>query len=437
MRTARRTGKCPLTWDDAVAEAAADLGREGIWRMRASQDLRRVSMSVDEPNLVSHAGLVAVAELAQWLGVAERIDAHLDLSGTPGQANEGTKAMTVLGGLLAGADSIDDVAVLRTGALPQPFVTRAPSTIGTFLRSFTFGHVRQLDAVARELLGAAWAAGAGPAPGTDVFVDVDSTICEVSGVGKQGAAFGYTKVRGYHPLLATCAGDAAGGGARQLLGARLRGGNAASGRGAGNFVTETLSRLRAALPVDAGGRRGRVTLRADAGFYSRAVVRACRAADARFSLTVRMNPALRAAIAGIRTTGGRRSRTGPPTASSATTRTAPRSPARTSPRSRTPPSPGPRTRSTCGWWCAGCGPRPARSWRWSRCSTTTRSSPTGPVSCSPSRPSTATTPLSSRSSPTSRAPPGWPTCPPAGSPRTPPGSAWSVWPTTWPAGPRR
>lgn len=258
-----------------------------------------MSMSVDEPNLVSHAGLVAVAELAQRLGVAERIDAHLDLSGTPGQANEGTKAMTVLGGLVAGADSIDDVAVLRTGALPQLFVTRAPSTIGTFLRSFTFGHVRQLDAVARELLGAAWAAGAGPAPGADVFVDVDSTICEVYGVGKQGAAFGYTKVRGYHPLLATCAGDAAGGGARQLLGARLRGGNAASGRGAGNFVTETLSRLRAALPVDACGRRGRVTLRADAGFYSRAVVRACRAADARFSLTVRMNPALRAAIAGI------------------------------------------------------------------------------------------------------------------------------------------
>lgn len=106
-------------------------------------------------------------------------------------------------------------------------------------------------------------------------------------------------MRGYHPLLATCAGDAAGGGARQLLGARLRGGNAASGRGAGNFVTETLSRPRAALPVDAGGRRGRVTLRADAGFYSRAVVRACRAADTRFSLTVRMNPALRAAIAGI------------------------------------------------------------------------------------------------------------------------------------------
>src|SRR5512144_1600825 len=132
MRTARRTGKCPLTWDDAVAEAAADLGREGIWRMRASQDMRRVSMSVDEPNLVSHAGLVAVAELAQRLGVAERIDAHLDLSGTPGQANEGTKAMTVLGGLLAGADSIDDVAVLRTGALPQLFVTRAPSTIGPF-----------------------------------------------------------------------------------------------------------------------------------------------------------------------------------------------------------------------------------------------------------------------------------------------------------------
>lgn len=267
--------------------------------MRAWQDLRRVSMSFDEPNLVSHAGLIPMGALAQRLQVAERIDAALDLSTTPGAGNAGTKAMTVIGGLLAGATSIEDLDVVRAGALPEVFDVRAPSTLGTFLRSFTFGHVRQLDAVARRLLVAAWAAGAGPAPGADVFADVDSTICEVYGPTKQGAAFGYTGVRGYHPLLASCAGDGAGGGGRQLLGARLRGGNAAPGRGAGSFVTETLGRLRAALPPDAAGRQGRVTLRADSGFYSRAVVRACRAAAARFSITVRMSPSVRAAIAAI------------------------------------------------------------------------------------------------------------------------------------------
>ena len=221
------------------------------------------------------------------------------LAGSVG-ANSGAKALTVIGSVLAGGDCIDDVDLLRSGALPELFDgVRAPSTVGTWLRALRWGHVRQLDAVARTLLVQAWRAGAGPAAGADVTVDLDSTICEVYGLAKQGAARGYTGVRGYHPLLASCAGDAAGGGATQLLHARLRGGNAGSGRGAGSFVAEVLARLRDALPRDRAGRQGTVTLRADSGFYSREVIRACRRGGARFSVTVRMNPSVRRAIAAI------------------------------------------------------------------------------------------------------------------------------------------
>ena len=267
--------------------------------MQASHELSRVSVSFDEPNLVSHAGLVPVAELAQRLRVGERIDEAVTLTGTAG-ANSGAKALTVIGSVLAGGDCIDDVDLLRSGALPELFDgVRAPSTVGSWLRALRWGHVRQLDAVTRTLLVAAWRAGAGPAPGADVTVDLDSTICEVYGLAKQGAARGYTGVRGYHPLLASCAGDTAGGGATQLLHARLRGGNAGSGRGAGSFVTEVLTRLHDALPANRAGRQGVVTLRADSGFYSRKVIRACRRGNARFSVTVRMNPSVRRAIAAI------------------------------------------------------------------------------------------------------------------------------------------
>jgi len=248
---------------------------------------------------VSHAGLVPVDELAQRLRVGERIDEAVMLTGTAG-ANGGAKALTVIGSVLAGGDCIDDVDLLRSGALPELFDgVRAPSTVGSWLRALRWGHVRQLDAVTRTLLVAAWRAGAGPAPGADVTVDLDSTICEVYGLAKQGAARGYTGVRGYHPLLASCAGDTAGGGATQLLHARLRGGNAGSGRGAGSFVTEVLTRLHDALPANRAGRQGVVTLRADSGFYSRKVIRACRRGNARFSVTVRMNPSVRRAIAAI------------------------------------------------------------------------------------------------------------------------------------------
>ena len=204
----------------------------------------------------------------------------------PGRANVGHKALTLVHSALAGGDSIDDAGALRagsTGAVLGHGVL-APSTLGTFLRSFTWGHARQLDRVSGELLKRAWAAGAGPGE-APVTLDIDSTICETYGTAKQGGVFGHTKVRGYHPLVATVAGTG------DVVHSRLRGGNANSGRGAASFLTETFNRVRAA------GAGGPLTLRADSGFYSGKVVGACRKADVRFSVTVKLNPALRKAIA--------------------------------------------------------------------------------------------------------------------------------------------
>jgi hypothetical protein len=162
----------------------------------------------------------------------------------------------------------------------------APSTLGTFLRSFSFGHVRQLDAVSREMLCRAWGGGLGPGDRA-LTIDMDSTICEVYGLLKQGVGFGYTKVRGYHPLLATRADTG------EVLHSRLRGGSAFTARGAAGFLAETFSRVRHA------GARGLLTLRADSGFYSKAVLTTCRRAGVRFSVTARMDKAIQRAIAAI------------------------------------------------------------------------------------------------------------------------------------------
>ena len=255
--------------------------------MRASHDLDRVSASFDEPNLVPCAGLLPAAVLAQRLDVAGLVDQRLTLARHG--ANSGTKALTVIGAMLAGGDSIDDVAVLRAGALPQLFdLTRAPSTVGTWLRDFRWHNVRQLDAISRELLVRAWSAGAGPADlAAPMMIDVDSTIVPVFGRGKQGAAFGYTKVRGYHPQLATCAETG------QVLFCRLRGGAAGAARGAKSFLTETFSRVRAA------GATGELTLRADSAFYSKVVLHTARKFDVRFSVTARQDKRIRAAIEAI------------------------------------------------------------------------------------------------------------------------------------------
>lgn len=256
--------------------------------MRSSHSLDRLDVTFDDEHAVADAGLMLPATLAQHLKLRELFDEHVDLGDNPGRANVGHKAMTLIHSSLADGDCIDDADALRAGQTAGVLGhdVLAPSTLGTFLRSFSWGHARQLDRVAGELLARAWQAGAGPGD-EPVTVDVDSTICETYGLAKQGGTFGHTKVRGYHPLVAAIAGTG------DVVGCRLRGGNANSGRGAASFLTETFNRVRAA------GAAGQLTLRADSGFYSGNVVGACRTADARFSVTVKLNKALHKAIAAI------------------------------------------------------------------------------------------------------------------------------------------
>jgi hypothetical protein len=256
--------------------------------MRSSHSLDRLEVIFDDNHAVADAGLVLPATLAQHLGLRALIDEGVHLGDAAGRAHVGDKAMTLVHSALAGGDCIDDADALRAGATASVLGHRvaAPSTLGTFLRSFTWGHARQLDKVSAQLLARAWAAGAGPGD-MPVTLDVDSTICETYGLAKQGGVFGHTKVRGYHPLVAVVAGTS------EVVHCRLRGGNANSGRGAASFVTETFTRVRAA------GASGPLTLRADSGFYSAKVVAACRKADVRFSVTVKLHPALRSTIVAI------------------------------------------------------------------------------------------------------------------------------------------
>ena len=226
----------------------------------------RIQIDFDDHRLVANAGLILPATLALRLGLAQLLRKHLDLGGAPGRANTGDKMMTLVASALAGGDCIDDADVLRAGGTARVlgFTTKAPSTLGTFLRSFRWGHVRQLDRVSRELLDRVWKAGAGPgdAPFT---IDLDSTICETYGLAKEGARHhGYTGARGYHPLLAVAAGTG------DVLLARLREGRANTARGAAHFLRETVGRVRYC------GARGQLTVRADSGFYTHAVVAVCR-----------------------------------------------------------------------------------------------------------------------------------------------------------------
>ena len=255
--------------------------------MRASHDLAGVSASFDEPNLLPCAGLLPAAVLAQRIDVAGLVDERVTLARHG--ANSGTKAMTVIGSMLAGGDSIDDAALLRAETLPDLFdLSRAPSTIGSWLRDFRWHNVRQLDAVSRELLARLWAAGAGPADlSAPMTIDVDSTIVPVFGRSKQGAAFGYTNIRGYHPQLATLAETG------QVLFCRLRGGAAGAARGAQSFLTETISRARGS------GATGQLTVRAASAFYSKAVLHTAKKFGVRFSVTAPQDRRIRAAIEAI------------------------------------------------------------------------------------------------------------------------------------------
>src|SRR5665811_2259294 len=257
--------------------------------MRSSHSLDRLDPALDDDRLVADAGLLLPATLAQHLGLRELVETHLDLGAAPGRANPGDKLLTLVMSALAGGDCIDDAAALRAGGTAGVlgFAIKAASTLGTFLRSFRGGHVRQLDAVSRELLARAWAAGAGPGS-AHLTIDLDSTICETYGLRKEGALHhGYTGVRGYHPLLAVAAGTG------DILAARLREGRANTVRGAAHFLRETIGRARSA------GATGQLTMRADSGFYAAEVVAVCRKMDVRFSITLRQHKSVRGLIEAI------------------------------------------------------------------------------------------------------------------------------------------
>ena len=249
----------------------------------------RIQIAFDDHRLVNNAGLLLPATLALRLGFGELVDQHVDLGDAPGRANPGDKLMTLVASALAGGDCIDAADALRSGSTGRVLgcVVKAPSTLGTFLRSFRWGHVRQLDRVSRELLARARAAGAGPGDGP-FTIDLDSTICETYGLGKEGARHqGYTGQRGYHPLLAVAAGTG------EVLMARLREGRSNTARGAAQFLRETLGRVRYA------GAGGQLTVRADSGFYTHSIVALCRKMKVRFSITVRQHAQLRKLIEAI------------------------------------------------------------------------------------------------------------------------------------------
>ena len=253
----------------------------------------RIRILFDDHRLVANAGLLLPATLAQHLGLPELVQQRLDLGDAPGRANTGDKMMTLVASALAGGDCIDDADVLRTGgtACTLGGTVKAPSTLGTFLRSFRWGHVRQLDRVSRELLARAGRPGRDPATGPGdgpLTIELDSTICETYGLAKEGARHhGYTGKRGYHPLLDIAAGTG------DVLMARLREGRANTARGAAHFLRETVSRVRHA------GASGQLTARADSGFYAHALVAACREMDIRFSITIRQHKSLRNLIEAI------------------------------------------------------------------------------------------------------------------------------------------
>ena len=250
------------------------------------QNIDRVGVVFDDESLVADAGLLVAGTLVDRLGLEELVDRTVRLGGRVGGANAGRKILTVVASMLAGGSHIDHVDRLRAGSTGRVlgFRVMAPSTVGTFLRSFTWGHVRQLEKVLTVSLGRAWRAGAGP-PKTGMTIDLDSTICEVSGKAKGGASYGYTKVLGYHPLLAFRADTG------EVVGARLREG--ASQRGVVHFAQESIRRVRRA------GAAGPMNVRADSGFWSYAMLTALDQLGLGWSVTVPQNAKVKATITAI------------------------------------------------------------------------------------------------------------------------------------------
>ena len=248
-----------------------------------------VQVEFDDERVVCDAGVTLVATLAGRLGIealaAQLVRLRRDRAGA---ANAGRKIMALLYAMVLGADSIDDTGVLRagrTGRLLGGWIA-APSTLGTFLRAFTFGHVRQLDALLGHALERAWKAGAGPGSGR-LVIDVDSFVGEVCGYLKQGAAYGYTKLFGYHPILATRADT------REALHIRLRRGSANTQKGIVRFTDELIARVTRA------GATGVKLLRADSGFWNTTVFERLERAGWQYSIGVRMIKTVRAAVEAI------------------------------------------------------------------------------------------------------------------------------------------
>jgi hypothetical protein len=269
--------------------------------MRLLHAASRTSARFDDPNLVSRAGLVPAVRLMSNVGLAELVDERVRVEAEVG-ANAPAKVTSLVAGMVAGADCIDDMDLLRHGAMPDVFGgVRAPSTLGSFLRAFDHGNVRQVQAVHRRILARlARDTPLLPDAATLALLDVDSIQRRVFGATKQGAAFGHAKiasksllVRGLNVLAATISTPAA---APVMAAARLRGGNAASARGAASLVTEAINTAR-----DAGGgdRTGLVVVRADSAYYAGAFISACRRAGAHFSVTARLDPAVKATIGRI------------------------------------------------------------------------------------------------------------------------------------------
>lgn len=246
-----------------------------------------VRVLFDDRRAVSGAGVVLVATLAARLRIEALAERFVCLGERVGAANPGRKVMTLIWAMVLGAACIDDCDVLRSGRLSALLGrVAAPSTLGTFLRAFTFGHVRQLDRLLAEALKRAWAAGAGPGGGR-LVIDVDSFIGEVHGYAKQGAAFGYTRRRGYHPLLATRADTG------EVLHIRLRKGSAGSPRGVLRFVDELIARVARA------GAGGAKLLRADSAFWNKKLIARLERAGWSYSISVRLQYWVPAAIAAI------------------------------------------------------------------------------------------------------------------------------------------
>jgi hypothetical protein len=245
----------------------------------------------DDPNLVSVAGLVPVMGLAQRAGLHDLVAERLSVAG-PAGAKAGDKVMALVAGMVAGADSIEDMDLLRHGGMDRLFTgVRAPTTLGTHLRAYTFGHVRQLDVVASRVL-AALARCSPLLGGADqvAYLDIDDTIRQTHGYKKQGVGYGYSGVKGLNAVIATVSTPTA---APAIAGTRLRRGNVNSAKGASRLVADALMAAK-----DAGA-TGMITVRADSAYYNHDVIAAARRGGAQFSVTARMDKAVTRAITTI------------------------------------------------------------------------------------------------------------------------------------------